>query len=158
MLNLPEGVWLGTYNRAKLELIWNKIKDFDNLFADDTTRSKEAYMETFLDRRSVILETEGGFLMMKNIVEGLRGEVHFCFWDRKLSARADLMRNCLIWAFSYFELVRIETQVADYARAVRRFIEEKLGFTYEGTRRRYVRHNGRLIDMHIYSTLREEVL
>jgi hypothetical protein len=158
MLNLPEGVWFGTYNRNKLEQIWQRIQGFDNLFADDRTRSKEAYMSAFLARDSVILETDGGFLMMKNIIEGLRGEVHFCFWDKKLSPRADLMKDCILWAFGYFDLARVETQVADYANAVRRFISEKLGFVYEGTRRNFVYHQGRLIDMHMYSILREEVL
>lgn len=158
MISLPEGVWLGTYDKEKLMSIWDRIKGFDNLFADDNFRDPEVYLKKFLDRNSVILETEGGFLIIKNIHEGLKAEAHLCFWDHKLSPRADLIKACIVWTFLQFDLYRIETEVAEYARAVRRFLEKRLGFTHEGIKRNSVIHRGNLIDMHIYSILREEVL
>jgi hypothetical protein len=158
MIEIPHGAWLGTYTDEKLINIWNRIKGFDNLFADDNMKNPEVFLKTFLDRNSVVLETAHGFMYAKNIQHGLKAEVHFCFWDKKLSIHAELVKDCLLWLFLQFDLQRVETQVAEYARAVRRFITEKLGFVYEGTRRNYVYHKNRLIDMHMYSILREEAL
>lgn len=157
-MELPKEVWMGTYTRKKLYDVWNKIKDYDNLFADDDLRNPDAFLDIFLASDSVILETEGGFMSIEHIRPGLKAEVHFCFWDHKLSARLELMKECLLWAFVQFDLQRIETQVADYARGVRRFVERKMNFVHEGTKRASLYHNGRLIDMHIYSILRSEVI
>jgi hypothetical protein len=158
MLNLPDGAWLGSYDREKLIDIWHRIKDYSNLFADDDMKDPEVYLKKFLDRHSVIIETDGGFMSVLNIKEGLKAEAHFCFWDKKLSARSELIKDCMVWTFLQFDLFRLETFVADYARAVRRFLEKRLGFTYEGTMRDALRHDGQLIDKHVYSILREEVL
>ena len=158
MINLPDGAWLGTYDRDKLISIWHKIKEYDNLFADDDMKDPEEYLRKFLDRRTVIIETDGGFMSLMNIRRGLKAEGHFCFWDHKLSPKTELIKDCMIWSFLQFDLQRLETYVADYAHAVRRFVERKLGFVYEGTMRDALIHDGRLIDMLIFSILREEVL
>ncbi len=158
LLPLPDGARLATFTKEKLNALWERLAPFDNLFADDNMRDPEVFQKSLLHRRTVCLETDFGIMILKNIVPGLRGEAHFAFWDMKLSAHAELMKDCLVWGFLSFELERIETFVADYARTVRRFIEKRLGFRYEGTLRRRIRHNGELIDMMIYSVLKSEVL
>lgn len=158
ILQPPEGTWLLSLDKGKLVWLWEKFSPYDALWADDKMRDPDVFMRRFLDPSSVCLETLGGILLMERLIPGLRGEVHFMFWDHKLSARAELLKDCVLWAFLAFDLERMETFVADYARAVRRFVEDKLGFTFEGTLRHRVRHQGRFIDMKVYGLLREEVL
>lgn len=55
------------------------------------------------------------------------------------------------------ELLRLEAGVFDGNVGSRRVLE-KAGYTFEGTRRRAVWKNGQVLDIHIYSLLREECL
>lgn len=157
MYKLPDGVRLGIYDAKRLQDIWNKVKNFDLLFSDDMMKDPIVFTQQFLDRDSVILEIDEGFIIIKKLIIGLRAEVHFCFYDHKMSARKDLLKECLKWAFEIFQLERMETYVASYAKAVRRFVEDRMNFKHEGVLRNRVRHKGKLIDMHVYSILREEV-
>jgi RimJ/RimL family protein N-acetyltransferase len=157
MIALPEGVRLGVFTRENLLQMWEHLKPYDSLFMDCDMKNPEVFLANFLARDSVTLETEGGYMIMRHIIPGLKGEVHMTFWDKHLSPRVGLIKNCLTWAFLSFDLYRIETLVAEYAKSVRRFIEQKLNFKHEGCLRNSAWHLGRLIDMHVYAILREEV-
>lgn len=157
-LPLPDGVWYATFNKKRIEELWDFFKGYDNLFADDNMRDPEIFFKQLIDYRTICLEYEGGLLLLQRLIPALRAEVHFLSWDHKMSAYSDLFKECLLWAFLSFDLERIETFVAKYAKSVQRFVEERLGFKYEGTFRKRVRHQGELIDMKIYSKLREEAL
>lgn len=157
-LPLPDGVWFAAFDKKRIEELWSFFSNYDNLFADDNMRDPEVFMKQLLDFRTICLEHEGGLLLLQRLVPGLRAEVHFMSWDHKMSAHTELFKDALLWAFLTFDLERIETFVAKYARSVQRFVEERLGFKYEGTFRQRVRHQGELIDMKIYSMLREEAI
>lgn len=158
MIKLPEGLRIGVYSREKLMALWYKLRQYDSLFADDDTRDPEVFANQVLALDTLVLEADNGIIILRKIREGLRGEVHLSFWDHKLSARRQLFQDALVWAFINYDLYRIETFVADYARAVRRFLENRMNFKHEGVMRHRVWHQGRLLDMHVYSILREEVL
>ena len=157
-LPLPDGAWYATFDKKRLEKLWETFAPYDNLFADDNMKDPDVFAKQLTDYQTICVEHEGGLFLLQRMLLGLRAEVHFMSWDKKMSAHSELFQECLLWAFLSFDLERIETFVADYARAVRRFVEERLGFKYEGTLRNRVRHNGELIDMKVYSKLRTEVL
>lgn len=157
-LSLPAGVHLLTAAPWKLHDVWDKIKSFDAIFGNDYMRNEVVYMEQFLQPDTVVLELDGGIILLTHIVEGVRCEVHLVFWDHKLSARQELLTELLVWTFITFDLVRIETFVASYAKSLMRFIEKKMGFVYEGTMRNRVMHEGVPTNLKVYSMLREEVL
>jgi RimJ/RimL family protein N-acetyltransferase len=156
-MDLPMGVKLAAFSREKLFDLWEKLKPFESLFTDEDMKNPEVFLENFLARDSITLELEGGLVLIKHIVPGHKAEFHATFWDKHLSSRQVCLRECLFWAFVTFRLERLETYVADYARAVRRFLQERLGFRHEGCMRAAALAKGRLIDIHIYSLLREEV-
>ncbi len=158
MDNLPGDFKLVTFSGDKLDSIWEKIKDFDSIFVDDRMSKKEAYLKQFVKRDTIVLENEGGIIIITKIDPGLKATFHPVFWDHKLSARIEDLKDVLAWVFLYFNLERVETQIAPYAKAAIRFIEKKMGFSYEGTLRSFVRKNDSPMDMKIYSILREEVL
>ena len=118
----------------------------------------EAFLSSMFDKRTVILEHECGILILRKLEEGLKGEVHMSFFDHKLSCHTVLVKECLAWGFVQFDLQRIGTLIPSYARAVKRFVRDKLGFTYEGTMRSFAWHKGTLVDVEFYSLLRSEVL
>ena len=158
MDNLPGDFKLVTFSGDKLNSIWEKIKSFDSIFVDDRMSKKDAYLKQFVKRDTIVLENEGGIIIITKIDPGLKATFHPVFWDHKLSARIEDLKDVLVWVFLYFNLERVETQIAPYAKAAIRFIEKKMGFIYEGTLRSFVRKNDSPMDMKIYSILRGEVL
>jgi RimJ/RimL family protein N-acetyltransferase len=106
----------------------------------------------------LVFRVESGFVFLLRVIPALRAEVHVWFPDHKLSARTGLLKDLILWGFLEFDLQRLETFVASTTRPVKRFLRERLGFKYEGTMRRRRWNAGRLIDIEIYSLLREEVL
>ena len=158
MENLPGDFKLVIFSKEKLDFIWNKIKDFESIFVDDRMNKKEVYLKQFVKRDTIVLENEGGIIIITNIDPGLKATFHPVFWDHKLSARKEELKDVLVWGFLYFNLERVDTQIAPYAKGAIRFIEEKMGFTYEGTLRSYVKRKGNPMDMKVYSILRTEVL
>lgn len=158
MISLPEGVWIAAFDQAKIDRLWEKLKDFDAFFADDLMRNKETFQNTLQNPYTVVLETESGIFWMCRIVYGVRGEVHLAFWDHRFVGKTEEIKLCLLWAFLTYDLYRIETYLAAYATSTMRFIERKLGFKKEGVMRKRVLHKGRLIDIHIFSLLRDELL
>ena len=158
MENLPGDFKLLTFSQEKLDSIWEKIKDFPSIFVDDRMAKKEVYLKQFVKRDTIVLENDGGIIIITKIDPGLKATFHPVFWDHKLSARYEDLKDVLVWVFLYFNLERVETQIAPYAKAAIRFIEKKMGFTYEGTLRSYVRKNNSPMDMKVYSILKGEVL
>ena len=155
-MDLPHNVKIGVYNQARLENLWEKVRQFPTTFADGT-RDIESFVNRILAPNSVVLELDGGIILIENIVPGLKAEFHATFWDRKLSARTDTLQHIILWAFFTFRLERLETYVASFARAVRRFLTQRLGFVYEGTKRNAYQNRGVLYNLDIFSILREEV-
>ena len=157
-LTLPEGLHHAAFDQKSLWHLWERIAPFDELFADDKMKDPSVFFKRLLRHDTIVLLFEEGFFYLTNMQIGLRGEAHFCVFDHKLSARMQLFKDALLWAFLEFDLHRIETYVAEYAKAVKRFITKSLGFKSEGVMRKRVFHKGRLLDMEIFSILREEVL
>jgi len=157
MIALPEGVAIGSFNQVKLEALWQRLRGFNARFGEDDMRDPEVFLKQFLAPDAVILEHVDGIMFLQRIRPKLRAEVHVSFWDHKLSAHADLFLRCLVWAMGTFDLERIETYIGANERAVKRFVEKRMGFTHEGTLRSYVLHDGRYLDVDVYSILREEI-
>jgi len=158
MDNLPGDFKLLTFKGNELDAIWDKIKGFESIFVDDRMSKKDVYLEQFLKRDTIVLENSGGIIIITKIDPGLKATFHPVFWDHKLSARYEDLKDALVWLFLYFNLERVDTQINPNARAAIRFIEKKMGFTYEGTLRSYVKRKGSPMDMKVYSILRGEVL
>lgn len=157
-LDLPEGARFATFTRERLWELWQDMHPKQKLFGDDWIRDPEVFMRFVLAPDTVVVEMEFGMLFLARLKPGLRGEVHMYFWDHKLSAHAEFLKECLLWAFLNYDLVRIETFVPQDSRAVTRFLRDKLGFRFEGLMRNRTQLGGRLINVEIYSILREEVL
>lgn len=154
---LPDEVEFVELTQDKVDFYWEKLKPYPHIFSDSTF-NPESFSKWMCSKRSYILETKGGIMVLDNIVEGLRGEVHAEFWDHKLSAKRDIFEKCLIWAFITFDLYRLEARIPEFCRALKRIMEKRLGFTFEGRLRDSYWYKGNLTDVNILSILRREVL
>lgn len=75
------------------------------------------------------------------------------FWGRGLTTRA--VRQLCAYVFKSTDIIRIFAEPFAYNTASCRVLE-KSGFVYEGTLRSNAVKNGRVIDMKMYSNVREE--
>jgi len=157
LIKLPEGVELLTLTKDKAMDIWDKVKNFDRLYSDETMLNEEAFY-WWIYSKNLVFEVDGGIMVMDNIKKGLKGEIHASFWDKKLSSRTETLRECILWCMLEYNLYRIEARIPDFSRALRRFLEKRLGFTYEGRERNSYWYKGNLTDVIILSLLREEVM
>jgi hypothetical protein len=158
ILEPPKGAKLYTVNERKLEELWEKIRNYDQLFNDSIRWDEGLFFKRMLTRETVVLETETGILFLTDIDENLKAAAHVIFFDHRLSDKIELIRSCLEWAFLQFNLQRIETFIPEFARTLKRVMENKIGFKYEGRMRNRMFYKGNLCDVFIHSILKEEVL
>ena len=156
LIDLPDGVQLARFTEQKILECWNKLKAFDKIFHKEP--SFERFRSTMLHPKVVVVEAEFGLFIAKEVPgRPWDREVHIPFWDKKLSAHKELCKSLLVWLFFQFELERITAYVAEHSPAIRRFVE-KLGFIREGCLRKGMNYRGELMNLYIYSMLRDEVL
>ena len=158
MTELPSGVKLGTANLEKIDWYWQKIKDFDRLFSDDIRWDEECFFEKMYAPDTVFFETENGLLLLTGLREGMYAAAHITFWDHKLLPRVRMIKDLLTYCFIRYDLLRIEALIPEFSRALKRFMEKRLGFVYEGRMRDRIIYMGNPADILIYSLLRREVL
>lgn len=171
MINLPEGVSIENFcaadltneDEAKTVLLkifglWSEMAPHPQLFGDDALRDPRAFGVFLTAPNTVVLKTDFGYIFIARIIPGLRAEVHLFFKDHKLSPHAELLKECLIWGMMEFNVERVETFIPSHAFTVKRFLTEKMNFTYEGRMRHRVKLEKEFIDTEIFSILREEVL
>lgn len=156
-MDLPQGINMLVLDRAKIQNLWEIVRKYPSTFADGT-KDPETFAERLLASDSLVFELEGGLVLVEKIVPGLKAQFHATFWDQKLSSRKEILQELLVWVFLTFHLERLETFVVSYARAVRRFLQDKLHFKHEGTLRNTFWNQGQLYSMDIYSILKSEVL
>lgn len=158
MIKLPPEVKEANFSKAKLLALWNKVKDFDRIYSDWDRCDELAFYDRILSSNTHVLETENGILIIDNLLPNIRGQVHVIFWDKKLSNKTAMLKQCIAWAFDRFQLERMEAVIPEFARALRRFMTEKLHFTFEGRLRKRMLYKGEYTDSLIFSLIREEIL
>lgn len=163
MIDLPKGVWIPKITRDKLDEWWEKLKDFDKIFTDHNMLDVEAFYWNCLNSnrpgtKNWILETETGLVGFDYVENGLKARAHLSFWDCKLSSKTEMLRGILVWLFLTEDLHRVWAEIPVNARALRRFLVNKLNFKHEGTLRNDWLHKGQLIDRDVFSIIRTEVL
>lgn len=153
----PPGVRFFDLSPGTIVALWNKMKGFDPLFSDDNRWDVEKFHRSIYDRGTLVLEIDNGVLLLTGMKPGHYALVHACFWDHKVSARLQLLKDTIIWAFVTFDLIRLEAFIPGFSRALSRILSKKLGFTFEGKLRKRMKYHGTFCDVLVYSLLREEM-
>jgi hypothetical protein len=161
-LDLPKGVKVAEFDLRKLRDLWERVKGYQHLFVRDGTNNFEYFAQALTSGEngypSIVLEVPNGIVYAKNIIIGHKADGHFIFFDHKLHGKEDLLKDCLIWVFLTADLERFSVWLPPYCGAIKRFLVRRLGFTKEGTLRKQVIHEGRFLDIDVFSILRDEVL
>ena len=157
-LDLPPGVKYFTVTLQRLINLWDRIKGFDPLFSDDARWDFNRFCNKVCSRETILFElTDGnGIMFITDLHIGHYAQVHAVFFDRKLSIRINVIKDCIVWVFTVFSLVRLEAIVPEFTRALIRALTNKLSFKFEGRMRKRMKYHGRFNDLLIYSLLREE--
>jgi hypothetical protein len=153
---LPDGVWIASKDPTTLTRLWGKLSQYDQLFSDESRGDLQGYVAHMSSPTAVIFETYQGVLVLDCLKVGRSAEAHLSFWDKKLSVRKPLVSQMLGWAFDVYNLHRIAVMLPVYAKAVKFFVRDKLGFRKEGVMRDAMLSRGKWIDVEIYALLKEE--
>ena len=157
MIELPERVKVCELTKEKTDYIWDRVKVFDQIFPLSTRWNKEEFFKKMYSRENVILEIDEGLIFFENFYPELYTQMQLTFWDKHLSTRIELIKECIVWIFLEFNLQRIEILIPEFARAIRRIFEKKLNFKYEGRLRNRMWYKGQSVDVLIFSILQQEV-
>jgi len=155
--NLPKGVRECKENSEAIHEIWDKIKGYGKLFVESKIWDEYVFAKGILQPHCYALEIDGGVVLIRDIRRNLSGNVVVSFWDSKLGNKVEILKEIFLYFFLLFDLARLEVFIPDFCRALRRFFEEKLKFTYEGRMRKKMWYKDHLVDVIILSLLREEI-
>ncbi len=159
-MHLPSEVKLVTLTAPKIKQLWEKQKNFDVLFTDDTRGKEETFIRGLLDDATQIFElVDGqGILVLNHISPGSSATAHLSFWDHKMLPRVGVVKQTLMWAFINWDLRSVQVYAPERSRAVHRFVTKRLGFKPVGVLRNYSWHDSRLVNLHMFDLIREEIL
>lgn len=142
--------------KEEIEKLWEHFQQFPHVYSDYLT-NKEEFLKLLLSHNSLFFKIgEIGIIYYTDVVPRLRAVAHVLFWDNQLKGRevyaillgADLMRQ--------LKLNRIEAHIPSCNKTAIKFAK-RCRMTYEGTLRRAAFHTGQVVDVVIYSFLREEI-
>lgn len=150
--------------KRKIAALYIESAEHDVLFSDYTRGDPEAFMDLFLNPRSVWLEivrkTDGkiiGCAYMTDVILNYDADAHFTVWDGIGSGREAVFLELIDWAINRYKLRRISCEVPVYQTGTLRMVR-RLGFVEEGTRREAVLHkDGKWMDATMFGILSREV-
>ena len=75
-INLPDGVKYCVPDKDHIHEIWEKIKNYEKIFTDETRWDELAFTKRLWNSETLTLEIEGGILILDNVKEDLYGQIH----------------------------------------------------------------------------------
>lgn len=148
-------------NPRHLAELWHRLQEYPTLFSDKSTEDIRNWVELVKTENSIwleVLEGEAVVGLIRIFVEGDDADCHIMFFDRKPAEKKDLCRAVLTQLFLVLpHLERVSASVPDIYKATWR-LAMKVGFKWEGTKRKAVAIGGQRRDVHLYGMLRSDVI
>jgi len=155
--SLPENWSPFVCTKESLVDVWEKFSQFPILFDDVYRNDFLGFVADFFNKNTIVLRTgDYGLAIIKGIIPYRCADIHLTFWDRRFKGRDTECKQALKWLFSTLGLVRATVDVPEIAYATIKFIKA-IGFKREGVVRKAFMYKGRLLDLHSFGILREEV-
>jgi hypothetical protein len=128
----------------------------------DALRSLEAFALLYSSMGTMFFEVGllGGAFWLTNIRIGWKATAHVVFWDKDV--REELLKSVIYTrsivddVFQLLRLQRLEAYIPVRKRTACQYAE-RLGFTMEGILRKFDKYDGDLVDIAIYSLLKEDI-
>lgn len=144
-----------------IQRFWDKAKEFDTLFGKELNGSVEEFTDLFLSDGNVglffVLNDFDGVFYLTDIAPEEDALAHYSFFDRKHNGRVELVKKMIKFIFNRYRFNRLSVQIPNYATPQARHFVQKLGFAYEGKRRKAAMYKGELYDINLYGILHTEV-
>lgn len=156
-------IWLMEFHLENLKRLWEKSKVHRILFNDDVNGDFHKFCNIFFGETTdgrvegkgvvYIMDDFVGMMFISNITSR-ECTLHFSFFDGHL--RLDISKETLKFIFDEYGFDRISTGIVPFAsHRVKDFVE-KLGFKFEGKKRKALLYKGGVFDLHQYGLLKEE--
>ena len=157
----------------KASLILNKLIAVESMFSDyqpacedvcgyceQCWRRKATIVGKLISPSALVYEVWSdidlvGIMYIHAVVPKHDALAEFTFWDGDLRGKSTIINRVLERAAfgEPLQLHRVTTEVPEHMYRLGKFLERKLGFTHEGTRKEAMRWRGRWQDVRIYGRL-----
>ena len=180
MCDEPEGnmlrhVWVFKFTPENIEKLWEKCSKFPVIFGN-VVSSKAAFLNYFLGMEGDKIVPKGLFFIvddfvgvyyMTNIIPEQDALVHYSFFDRRHHGRLELTKAMLKYVFAEYGFERLSVEIPMYTathngKKDNKFINafqfvERLGFKYEGRKRKAIKYKNEWFDVKLFGLLKTEV-
>lgn len=141
-----------------LEVVYENVKKY----LPDFLRSPQAFALLYGASDSMFFEIGllGGAFWLANICIGWKATIHTVLWDKEVREeclhKVTFPRKVIHDIFELLRLQRLEAFVPAAKETTCEYAE-RLGFSLEGVLRKSGRYDGELVDVAVYSILKEDM-
>jgi RimJ/RimL family protein N-acetyltransferase len=155
-------MYLMDFNKLNLYKLWVKARQFPVLFGHKVSNDFFEFCSIFLIQLPDGLYNQGMIWVVDDFVGAFYltdanhpydALVHYSFFDRRHKGRVELTRKMLAHVFTEYNYNRLSAQVPGYATKSAYDFVEKVGFRFEGTKRKAAGWNGNIVDVRCYGVL-----
>lgn len=157
-------VRLSKLNVARIEFLWEKMKNFDILFNDFIGKDFESFLQHFIVQVEGEPQSAGliwdvddvGVFTLNNIVEGHSAQFHYVFWDMRFRGRENLCRSMLKYVMDKYQFHKLWTEIPVVATSSLQ-AADRVGLIREGRKRQEIPYKGVWADVNLYGVLRTDL-
>lgn len=145
-----------------IQKFWDKASKFRTLFGREIKGNVMDFIELFLSDGSsalfFVLNDFDGVFYLTDMVPEEDALAHYTFFDRRHNGREELVKEMLKFLFTRYNFRRLSVQIPNYTTDQARHFVQKIGFVYEGKRRKAAEYKGDFYDTNLYGILKSEAL
>jgi len=141
--------------------LWEQMQRYPTLFSDQTRDDPDNLWAVLASPQAMWGELweSGklvGVLYLSEIQANIDAKVHVIFFDRNLTARTEICRAAMRWAFATFHFHRLTITVPEIYFSTTR-LAKRLGFVREGLRRDAYLIGGKRVNELLFGLLASEM-
>lgn len=155
------------FTPENLNKFWSESQRYPVLFNEEVGDDFKKFLELFLYQINNEVSVNGlfwviddfvGVYYLNHIVPGFDAQVHYAFFDGVQSGREDLTKKMLHYVFERYGFNRLSANIPCFANISTVNFVERLGFHFEGKRRKAAKYKNEWFDVRLYGLLRENLL
>jgi hypothetical protein len=148
-------------SRGKLEALWDKMRQYPQVFDDVIPRTFEVFKEGMMAPTNQFYEImQGeetiGLAAATQVRPRLDANMHVVMFDRRLRGREEVLKAAMRDFAKRAQLIRMTVSLPEDNRTAIKLVS-RLGFKLEGVMRKAHLRDGIYRDYHIFGILREEL-
>jgi RimJ/RimL family protein N-acetyltransferase len=155
------------FTMDNLNKFWERSSKYPVLFSEEISGDFKKFLELFLYQIGTEISVNGlfwviddfvGVYYLNHIVVGVDAQVHYSFFDGAQNGREELTKKMLAHVFEKYNFNRLSCAVPCYASPSTANFVERLGFKFEGKKRKSAFYNNEWFDVRLYGLLKENHL